>query len=87
MGAPIRRAGGRTVNANVIDIMITWMVNNDREFLQGGATGATQPGGNLFPYLAPPNTQLQTVAESVDLSALRIRSGLSLGHLAACGIH
>lgn len=61
--------GGRTVNANVIDIMITWMVNNDRKFMQGGATSATKPGGNTFPYLASPNTQLQTVADSVDLSA------------------
>jgi hypothetical protein len=49
--------------------MITWMVNNDREFMQGGATGATQPGRTTFPYEAPPNTQLQTVADSVDLSA------------------
>ena len=37
--------------------------------MQGGATSATQPGGNAFPYLAPPNAQLQTVADSVDLSA------------------
>jgi hypothetical protein len=68
-GRAYQTGGGRTVNANVIDIMLTWMVNNDREFLQGGATGATKPGGNSFPYLAPPNTQLQTVVDSVDLSA------------------
>ena len=68
-GHAYQTGGGRTVNANVIDIMITWMVNNDREFLQGGATGATKPGGNSFPYLASPNTQLQTVVDSVDLSA------------------
>ena len=68
-GQPYKTGGGRTVNANVIDIMITWMVNNDREFMQGGATGATQPGRTTFPYEAPPNTQLQTVADSVDLSA------------------
>ncbi len=68
-GRPYQTGGGRTLNANVIDIMITWMVNNDKEFLQGGATGATQPGGKVFPYLAPPNAQLQTVADSVDLSA------------------
>ena len=37
--------------------------------MRGGATSATQPGGNTFPYLAPPNAQLQTVADSVDLSA------------------
>jgi len=68
-GRSYQTGGGRTVNANVIDIMITWMVNNDREFMQGGAMGATKPGGNSFPYLASPNTQLQTVADSVDLSA------------------
>ena len=68
-GHAYQTGGGRTVNANVIDIMITWMVNNDREFLQGGATGATKPGGNSFPYLASPNSQLQTVVESVDLLA------------------
>jgi hypothetical protein len=68
-GHAYKTGGGRTVNANVIDIMITWMVNNDREFLQGGAMGATQLGGNAFPYLAPPNTQLQTVVDSVNLSA------------------
>jgi hypothetical protein len=68
-GHTYQTGGGRTVNANVIDIMITWMVNNDREFLQGGATGATKPGVNSFPYLASPNTALQTVVENVDLSA------------------
>ena len=68
-GRAYQTGGGRTVNANVIDIMLTWMVNNDREFLQGGATGATQPGGNTFPYLAPPNTQLQTVSDTVDVLA------------------
>jgi Polyketide cyclase / dehydrase and lipid transport/Domain of unknown function (DUF4331) len=66
-GRPYQTGGGRTVNANVIDIMITWMVNNDREFLQGGATGATKPGVNSFPFLASPNTQLQTAVESVEL--------------------
>jgi hypothetical protein len=67
-GHEYQTGGGRTVNANVIDIMITWMVNNDREFLQGGATGATKPGVKSFPYLASPNTQLQIVDETVDLS-------------------
>jgi hypothetical protein len=68
-GRPYETGGGRTVNANVIDIMLTWMVNNDREFLQGGATSATKPGVKTFPYLASPNTQLQTVTETVDLAA------------------
>jgi len=68
-GAPYRTGGGRTVDANSIDILLTWLVNRDREFLQGGATGATKPGTNFFPYFASPNTDLQTVAESVDLAA------------------
>jgi Domain of unknown function (DUF4331)/Polyketide cyclase / dehydrase and lipid transport len=68
-GHPYKTGGGRTVNANVIDIMLTWMVNNDREFLQGGALGATKPGVNSFPFLASPNTQIQTAVESVELAA------------------
>jgi hypothetical protein len=69
-GHAYQTGGGRTVNANVIDILVTWMVNHDQgEFMQGGATGATKPGTKEFPYLASPNTQLQTVVESVDLAA------------------
>ena len=68
-GRSYQTGGGRTVNANVIDILMTWLVNRDREFLQGGATAATKPGTNAFPYLAAPNTELQMVADSVDLAA------------------
>jgi hypothetical protein len=68
-GQPYQTGGGRTVNANVVDIMLTWMVNNDREFMKGGATGATQSGLTVFPYEPPPNMALQAVADSVDLSA------------------
>jgi hypothetical protein len=68
-GKPYETGGGRTVDANVIDIMVTWMVNDDKEWMQGGATGATKPGTKTFPYEASPNTELQTVADSVDLAA------------------
>jgi hypothetical protein len=68
-GHPYQTGGGRTIDANSIDILLTWLVNNDREFLLGGATGATKPGMNVFPYFAKPNTELQTVAESVELAA------------------
>jgi hypothetical protein len=68
-GRPYQTGGGRTVDANSIDILLTWLVNRDREFLQGGATGATKPGMEVFPYFATPNTELQTVAESVELAA------------------
>ena len=68
-GRPYQTGGGRTLNAHDIDMLLTWIVNRDREPLIGGATQATQLGRNIFPYLAPPNTELQTVAESVDLTA------------------
>ena len=68
-GRPYQTGGGRTVDANSIDILLTWLVNHDREFLQGGATGATKPGMKVFPYFATPNSELQTVAKSVALDA------------------
>jgi Polyketide cyclase / dehydrase and lipid transport/Domain of unknown function (DUF4331) len=68
-GLPYQTGGGRTVDANSIDILLTWLVNRDREFLQGGATGATKSGMKVFPYFATPNTELQTVTESVELAA------------------
>ena len=68
-GRPYQTGGGRTVDANVIDILLTWLVNHDRKFLQGGATGATRPGMKVFPYFARPNVELQRVAESVELAA------------------
>jgi hypothetical protein len=67
-GCPYETGGGRTVDANVIDILLTWLVNHDRKFLQGGATGATKPGLEVFPYLAIPNTEPQTVAKSAELA-------------------
>lgn len=69
-GRAYETGGGRTVNANCIDILLTWMINRDQgEFIEGGATVATKPGTKGFPYLASPNTQLQTVVQSVDLAA------------------
>jgi hypothetical protein len=53
-GRRYQTGGGRTVDANSIDILLTWLVNRDREFLQGGATGATKPGMKVFPYFATP---------------------------------
>jgi Domain of unknown function (DUF4331)/Polyketide cyclase / dehydrase and lipid transport len=68
-GRPYQTGGGRTVDANVFDILLTWLANRDRKFLQGGATGATKPGMKVFPFFATPNTELQTVSESVELGA------------------
>ena len=69
-GRAYATGGGRTLNANAIDILVTWLVNHDRgAFMQSPATQATQPGGTTFPYVRPPNTKLLTVTRSVELSA------------------
>jgi hypothetical protein len=68
-GLAYQTGGGRTLDAHDIDMLFTWLVNHDREYMQGGATGATKPGIKQFPYLASPNTQLQTVVDSADLAA------------------
>ena len=68
-GRTYETGGGRTVDANVIDIMLTMLVTHDREPVQGGATKATKPSTRNFPYFADPNTELQSVSESVDLNA------------------
>jgi len=61
--------GGRTVNADVIDVLLTWLVNHDREPLRSGVTRATKAGTKNFPYLATPNTELQSVTDRIDLNA------------------
>ena len=68
-GKAYQTGGGRTVDSDVIDILMTWIVNRDREFLEGGTTKATKPGTKTFPYLASPNLDLQTVVETVDVGA------------------
>ena len=35
--------GGRTVNSNVVDIMLTWIINRDREPVRSGTDRATKP--------------------------------------------
>lgn len=68
-GKAYQTGGGRTVDSDVIDILLTWMVNRDREFLEGGTTKATKPGTKNFPYFAAPNMELQAVTETVDVNA------------------
>src|SRR5882672_4426974 len=68
-GRPYHTGGTRTVDANSIDMLLSWLVNRGREFLQSGATGATKPGTKVFPYFAAPNTELQTVVQSIELAA------------------
>jgi hypothetical protein len=69
-GRTYATGGGRTVNSNVIDILVNWTVNHDRgPALQGGSDKATKPGLAVFPYLAAPNDALQMLEESVDVRA------------------
>jgi Polyketide cyclase / dehydrase and lipid transport/Domain of unknown function (DUF4331) len=69
IGKAYGTGGGRTVNADVIDVLLTWMVNRDREPLRSGVTRATKPGTKNFPYFATPNTELQSVTDRIDLRA------------------
>jgi hypothetical protein len=68
-GKAYQTGGGRTVDADVIDVLLTWMVNRDREPLRGGTTEATKPGTKRFPYFATPNTESQNVSNRIDLDA------------------
>ena len=68
-GKAYQTGGGRAVDSDVIDVLLTWMVNRDREFLEGGTTKATKPGTKSFPYLAAPNLDLQSVVETIDVNA------------------
>ncbi len=68
-GNAYRTGGGRTVDADVIDVLLSWMVNRDRKPLIGGTTKATKPGMKTFPYFATPNLELQQVSDSVNLDA------------------
>jgi hypothetical protein len=69
-GKPYVTGGGRTVDTNVMDILVTYLINrNQGKFYQSPATQATQPGLSTFPYLAPPNKKILKISESVELLA------------------
>ena len=69
-GKPYTTGGGRTIDANVIDILVTYLINrNQGKFYQSMATQATQKGLQTFPYLAPPNKKLLNITHSTLLAA------------------
>jgi hypothetical protein len=69
-GKSYTTGGGRTIDANVIDILVTYLINrNQGKFYQGLATQATQIGLTTFPYLAPPNKKMLKIAQAVTLQA------------------
>ena len=74
-GRPYQTGGGRTVDANVIDILITWMVNRDREFLQGGATGATSLAPRPSRILLGPTPNCKPSLRVSTLPLPRVKSG------------
>jgi hypothetical protein len=51
-GRAYQTGGGRTVDANVIDIMLTMFVTHDREAIHGGASSPTKLSTKTFPYFA-----------------------------------
>ena len=86
-GKAYQTGGGRTVDADVIDILLTWTVNRDREFLEGGTTKATKPGTKTFPYFAAPNMDMQRVAETVEVNAAPDRVWELIGQFDAAYWH
>ena len=67
-GKAYQTGGGRTVDSDVIDILLTWTVNHDREFLEGGTTKATKPGQKLSVFCRTECGHADVV-ETVDVSA------------------
>lgn len=69
-GHAYQTGGGKTLDANSVDILVRWLVNRDlgREY-QGPAKGPTQPSLKTFPYAAPPNIQLIKEERSIDVAA------------------
>src|SRR5438552_16456315 len=82
-GKAYQTGGGRTVDSDVIDILFTWIVNRDREFLEGETTKATKPGTKSFPYLAAANLDLQTVVETIEVNAAPDKVWDLIGQLGA----
>jgi hypothetical protein len=82
-GKAYETGGGRTVDADVVDVMLTWLVNRDREPLRSGVTRATKPGTKTFPYFATPNTELQRAADRVDLDAAADKVWALIGDFSA----
>jgi hypothetical protein len=83
-GKPYQTGGGRTIDANVIDILVTYLVNRDQgKFYQSPATQATQRGLKIFPYLAPPNKELLSLVQEIHLQTSTSNLWSLIGRFAA----
>jgi hypothetical protein len=55
-GEAHKTCGGRTLNDDVMDTVFTQLVNAGQgPTIRDGVDSATQPAGDTFPYLSPPN--------------------------------
>lgn len=69
-GQPHTTGGGRTLDANAVDILLTWIINRDHgPFLQSPATQATKKSNQTFPYLASPNMSMLRINKSIKVQA------------------
>lgn len=69
-GQAHQTGGGRTLDANAVDILLTWIINRDHgPFLQSPATQATKKSTQTFPYMASPNVSLLTIDKSMRVAA------------------
>ncbi|MGK3965175.1 DUF4331 family protein [Sorangium sp. So ce118] len=69
-GKKYATGGGRTLDANIMNIFISYEANRGRTpMLHGGAKSATQPGGKAFPYVQPPNVTPIEITRAVNLAA------------------
>ena len=76
-----RTGGGRTLDANAVDILLTWMINRDHgPFLQSPATQATKKSSKTFPYLASPNMSVLTINKSIRVDASPAELWAFIGH-------
>jgi hypothetical protein len=79
--------GGRTVNADVIDGLLSWLVNRDRESLRSGTTGQPSSARRIFHTSQRPTPNCKRLPTASTSMPLRTRSGHSSETSAGAGTH